>query len=316
MPSSPAAAFLPSVAVVPLRRGGRRLTAVAALAGACLAGAVALSPAPVAAQMTVVPVETPATVDARLDALMTALQLPEVIAIMRAEGLEHARTLQSDLLGGRGGAGWDRSAARIYDADRMERAVAERTAAALRADPDAVVQALEFFDSPRGQRIIELENSARRAMLDPDVEAAARAQADALIDEDGTALALLRRFIDANDLVESNVEGGLNANFAFYVGLRDSGVPAFDLHEREMLADVWSQEATLRADTEAWLLAYLGMAYRPLPEADLEAYIAFSETAEGTALNRALFSAFNALFVDVSRELGLAAGLVLLEQDL
>jgi len=289
-----------------------RRAALATLTALCLGGAPALGPVPAVAQVLPAPTEA----QARVDALLAALNLPEVIAIMRAEGLEHTRALQQDLLGGRGGAGWTRSAERIYDAGRMEQAVAERTAAALPDDAAAIAPMLEFFDSPRGRRIIDLENSARRAMLDPDVEAAARARAAAMPDEDPDALARLRRFIEANDLVESNVEGGLNANFAFYTGLRDSGLPAFDLPEREMLADVWSQEESLRADTEAWLIAYLGLAYRPLPETDLEAYIAFSRSPAGVALNRALFSAFNALFVQLSRELGLAAGLVLLEQDI
>jgi hypothetical protein len=63
-------------------------------------------------------------------------------------------------------------------------------------------------------------------------------------------------------------------------------------------------------------MPYLAMAYQPLSDADLEAYIAFSRTPEGQVLNRALFAAFDALFNALSRDLGLAAARLMAGQDL
>jgi len=254
--------------------------------------------------------------DAHVADLLAAFQMPEVIAILREEGLAYAETLDADLLGGRGGPGWERATARIYDAARMEARFAEIFAAALPADEDLRAQALDFFASDRGQRLITLENEARRAMLDDDIDEAARDHAAARREADDPRIALIGRFIAVNDYVESNVAGGLNANFAFYLGLRDSGTAAFDLPESEMIANVWSQEQVIRDDTEEWLYAYLFMAYQPLPDDDLRAYIAFSETPAGQAVNRALFSAFDTLFNAISRSLGEEAGRVLSQRDL
>ena len=58
------------------------------------------------------------------------------------------------------------------------------------------------------------------------------------------------------------------------------------------------------------------MAYQPLADEDLEAYIAFSETDAGKQMNSALFEAFDGLFVDVSRDLGRASSRFMLRQEL
>jgi len=127
---------------------------------------------------------------------------------------------------------------------------------------------------------------------------------------------MITRFAEANDLVERNVAGALNANLAFYRGMVAGG--AFDggLSESEILADVWSQEAEVRRETEEWLFPFLAMAYQPLSEDDLGAYLAFSETAPGQALNAALFAGFDAMFEAISQDLGLAAARMMTSQDL
>ncbi len=249
-------------------------------------------------------------------ALLEALDFPEIAAILSAEGQRNAAELDSDMLGTRGGAGWARAIARIYDPARMEARFASHFAEALPSDPELAELALDFFQSERGQRFVTLENAARRAMLDDDVDEAARAHAAEMVAEEDPRLALIREMIEVNDFVESNVAGGLNSNFAFFLGLRDSGAPNFDLSDGDILAQVWSQEEVIREDVEEWLLAYLSLAYRPMEDDDLRAYVAFSETPQGRAMNRALFSAFDTLFNDISRDLGREAGRVLGQQDL
>ncbi len=46
------------------------------------------------------------------------------------------------------------------------------------------------------------------------------------------------------------------------------------------------------------------LAYRPLSEPELEAYIVFSETDAGQALNGALFDGFDAMYLFISHALG------------
>lgn len=252
----------------------------------------------------------------RAEALKQVLRLSEVVEILRDEGLAHATEIGETMLGARGGVGWQREIARIYSAEAMTQALARGFEAALPAS-DAALAAMEaFFASPRGQTLIALEISARRALLDEAVEEAARDALDEMRDAGDPRLEQIRRFVDSNALIEENVAGGLNASFAFYMGLIEADAPGMGMTESEVLAEVWAQEADIREDIEGWLFAFLALAYRPVSDDDLEAYIDFSRTPEGQALNAALFAGFNALFETVSRELGLAAGRMMQGEEL
>lgn len=250
----------------------------------------------------------------RIGPLYEALALDEVVAIMREEGLDYGHQLADDLFPGATGSGWTTTVSEIYREARLHDIVRRELAARLEdADIDAM---MAFFDTETGRRIIGLEISARRALLDSDVEAANNAALADMIARDDPLLGLIREFTGINELVENNVVGAMNSNFAFYVGLSEGGAFGGDFAEDEMLADVWSQEAQIRMETEQWLYSYLAMAYGPLPAGDLRAYIAFSETPPGQALNQAIFGAFDVMFVEVSRALGHAAARVMSSQDL
>jgi hypothetical protein len=129
-------------------------------------------------------------------------------------------------------------------------------------------------------------------------------------------MAMLERFIEVNDLVESNVSGALNSSYAYYRGMIDGGAFEGEMGEGDVLADVWSQEADVRADTEEWVYSFLALAYQPLPDAELSAYTAFSATPAGQDLNRAIFVAFDKMFVDISHALGLATARYMVGQEL
>lgn len=267
--------------------------------------------------VTIIATAMPALAEAgRADALVRTLRLAEVIDIMRAEGLEHGAEIGESLLGPRSGRHWTNTVAGIYGTERMTRMLTDGFAAALPESDEAIGVMLDFFGSKRGQRLVELEIGARRSMLDKEIDAAAREALAGMQAEADARLDRLRRFADANDLVEENVVGGLNATYAFYMGLIEGGASDMAMGEADVLADVWAQEPDIRADIEEWLFAFLALAYRPLDDDELDAYIAFSETPEGQALNAALFSAFNAMFETISRDLGLAAGRMLQGEDI
>lgn len=257
-----------------------------------------------------------APVPAAADAgrLFDALGMPQIIEVMRDEGLAYGETIRTDLLNGQGGDNWSETVSAIYDASAMEAQMREGFVA--RLDGVDVAPLLDFFESERGQRIVETEVAVRRAFLDEDVEEAAEAAAADLRADNPDRFARLQSFVEANDLVESNVMGAMNSNYAFYTGLMSG--QAFDdtLTEDQILSDVWSQEDGIRADTEEWVYAYLGLAYDALSDADLDAYIAMSETEEGRALNRALFGAFGTVFEDISHRLGAEAARLLVGQDI
>lgn len=249
-------------------------------------------------------------------ALGRALKLDEIVDVMRAEGADYGGELDTELLGGSGGARWKAAVATIYNADRM-RAQLDRTLEAELADePEKLEAMVAFFGSDLGQRILTLEISARRALLDDAVEEAAQVMAADLEADRTPRFDQLTRFAEANDLIESNVMGAMNANLAFYRGLADGGAFGTAMTEADMLADIWAQEADIRQETRDWLFPYLALAYQPLPDADLDAYIRFSETPEGQAMNAALFKAFDAMFTAISRELGVAAATFMQGQDI
>ncbi|MCA3442298.1 MAG: DUF2059 domain-containing protein [Rhodobacter sp.] len=250
-------------------------------------------------------------------ALLTTLRIPEMIAVMQDEGIAYGDELEEQLFPGAGGARWDQAVARVYDEPALLERFQSAFAANLAADPQAVDRIVGFFGTDRGQQILSLEIEARRALLDEAVEEAAAVAVDDMRARDDPRLALLERFATANDLIEQNVSSALNANFAFYQGMSDGG--AFDdaqMTEAEMLADVWSQEPDIRAETEGWLYPFLALAYEPLSDADIEAYLAFSESQAGQAMNAALFAAFDKVFSDISRDLGRAVAEMLSGRDI
>lgn len=251
---------------------------------------------------------------APVDVLFRAMGMPDIIEIMRQEGLAYGAELRGELFPDRGGARWSEIVDEIYDLDRTRAVVRNRFDMELAAADLAPM--LAFFTSERGQRIVRLEVTARRALLDTSVDEASRAALDAMIAAQDPRMDLLRDYAETNELVESNVVGAMNANFAFYTGLAAGGALDGMLSEEEILTDVWSQEAEIRDDTEDWLYSYLAMAYQPLEDEDILAYTRFSGTDAGQALNTALFVAFDEMFVSVSRALGQAASQFLTGEDI
>ena len=247
-------------------------------------------------------------------ALYDALGLPEMIEIMREEGLAYGEEIASDLLSSTTNAKWDETVARIYDVDRMRDGTSAALAIALEGkDVDAM---LDFFTSDLGKEVIALETSARRALLDDAVDTAAKqAAGDALASETPRAQ-LVTDFVEANDLIDTNVVGAMNANFAFYMGLQDGGAFEAELTEDQILSDVTAQEPEIRQNTTEWVYGFLMLAYGPLSDDELQAYIDFSQSEAGQDLNVAMFDAFDQMFVAISRELGRASAQYMAGQDI
>ena len=251
---------------------------------------------------------------AEVRSLYDALDLGGVVRIMQTEGRAYGADLVVEMFAGRGGAAWDAVVADIYDTDDMETVVLDGLDRQL-ADTDLSMM-LAFFLSDRGQRIIQLELSAREALLNDEIEELAELQLQNMRKGDDPRLAVLTDFIEANDLIESNVVGGMNSSFAFYQGLRDGGAFEDTLSEDQILTDVWAQEVDIRTDTTDWIYSYLALAYQPLEDADIQAYTEFSISSDGQILNRALFDAFDDMYTGISRALGRTAAQYLTGEDI
>lgn len=238
----------------------------------------------------------------QVDALVDVLRLGEMAQIMSQEGSAYGVSLEDQMFPGRGGDRWAAIVARIYDAERMVSVMRRELGAAL-SEVD-LAGMVAFFTADPAATIIGLEISARRALLQDEVEEAARARSAELLADPSERLELIDRFVAANNLIDFNVAGGMNANYEFYRGLALGGAVDNAPVEGEMLNQIMGQEAEMRADTTEWLYSYLVLAYDPVALSDLETYIAYSETADGQRLNSALFQGYDVLFRAISRDLG------------
>lgn len=247
-------------------------------------------------------------------ALFAALGLPDMIDIMREEGLVYGDEIATDLLSTTTNAKWKKTVSDIYDLDRMRGGAAAALTSALNGkDVDAM---LAFFTSDLGREVIELETSARRALLDDAVDDAAKQVAGDALAEDTPRSRMVTEFVETNDLIDTNVVGAMNANFAFYMGLQDGGAFDAELTEDQILTDVNDQEPQIRQNTTEWVYGFLMLAYQPLSDQELQAYIDFSKTEAGQDLNVAMFDAFDQMFVTISRELGRASAQYMAGQDI
>ncbi len=251
----------------------------------------------------VIPFTAFAASEAEIDALHDALATDELMQILSEEGVAQSEELRSSMFPGRGGIGWTTIVRKIYETDHLRQTFRSAFDDALE-DAD-IEQILEFYGSDTGARIARVEIEARRAIMSEDVEQAARAAYDTIRDTGSSRERLLLEFAEANQLIDRNVTGALNANLAFYRGLGSGD--GFEMTENQMLADVWSREGDIREDTEGWVFGYMTFAYDTLSDEQIQSYIDVSTTEAGRAMNRALFAGFDAVFLNVSFELGRAA---------
>lgn len=239
-----------------------------------------------------------------VEALFTLLGQDQIVEVMREESFAYGENI-AEMFFGAGDPAWDAQLKAIYRADWMREHLVTAFARELEgADIEAITA---YFEAEPGSRIVELEVAARTAMLDDSVSEAAKASgAEALADPDAKML-LIQEFVEANDLIEMNVVGGMNGNYSFFMGLLDNGAFEGQTTADTLLSDVANQEDEIRSSTTEWIYGFLNLAYSPLSEDDLKNYISFSRTNAGKALNKALFVAYDDLFNGLNRAVGGAA---------
>ena len=251
-----------------------------------------------------------------IEAFSRSLRIGDVLDVMRAEGMQHSTELSDSLFPGENAAAWAAVVSLIYDTGKMQARFEQVLAKAVGDDAQTLEAAQVFFASELGQRIMALEIDARRTLLDKAAEATAKEDWEGLVAGKSARAEQIVRFGGVNDLIESNVMGALNANLAFYRGLSGTGGFGDPMPEDQMLAEVWGQEPDIRRDTIEWLYPFLAVAYQSLTDAELERYIAFSQTEAGQKINAAIFVAFDAVMVKISADLGQAAGRLMEGQDI
>ena len=246
--------------------------------------------------------------------LFDALGLPDIVDIMREEGVVYGAQIGTDLFPNQVSPAWRATVETIYDSSAMHASVEAAFIHAL--DNQDVTPMVAFFSSDLTKTLVSHEVSARRALLDDTVDQASKDVATVAKFNNTERFQLVDAFVQTNDLIEINVAGAMNSNVAFYMGLMAGGAMDEALTQDQILNDVWDQAADIRANTSEWVYGFLLLAYDPVRGADLETYTAFSASNTGVALIGALFVAFDDMFDSKSFALGREAARVMAGQDL
>ena len=249
--------------------------------------------------------------------LWDVMGMDALMPLLRDEALIEAESMRSEMFAQGREAGWRDRVAQIHDPARLEALFRRGVQGDLSDLPDPQISmALDFYRTALGQRLIRLETSARLAMLDPAVEQDAREAFSKAASHSDPRVEQIGRLIEDADLIGPNVAAGMNAAVAFSQGFAQAGGFDMAMTEEQMLADAWSQEPGLRAETLGWMEAYLMLAYSPLSDDELERYIEFAGSDAGQSLSAVLFAGFDALVLQTSRDLGTAAAAQMQGRDL
>jgi len=251
----------------------------------------------------------PLQADEKVERLMQALQIEEIVDILRDEGSVLGQELQENFLSDNGGPVFLEQVDRIYDAEMMRGQFAD--VFQQRLNESQLDRAILFFESDLGQTIVTLENSARVAFADDAIEEMAQ-DAYRNGDRDTELFRLVDEFIQVNDLVEQNVTNAISADYNFFRGLYDDS----GIFETDLLGELLSEKDSMTEETKTWLYSFLLLAYQPLNDAQMRENIAFSRTETGRAINSALFESFDLMYGDIYYQLGQAVSQVLKGRDL
>ncbi|MDX1744195.1 MAG: DUF2059 domain-containing protein, partial [Ruegeria sp.] len=251
----------------------------------------------------------PLQAEERVDRLLLALQLDQVIDILREEGQILGQNLQETFLDHKGGPVFLDQVDRIYDADKMRLHVEEVFEGTL--TDKQLDQAILFFESELGQTLVSLELSARVALSDETIEEMAQ-DTYKNADRDADLYRLVDEYIQVNNLIEENVQNSISADYNFFRGLNIGA----GQNEAELLTQLFGQKDSTTEETRTWLYSFFLLAYKPLSDAQMRENIAFSRTETGKAVNTALFESFDQMFDAIYFQLGEAVAQVLKGSDL
>lgn len=176
------------------------------------------------------------------------------------------------------GADWTRTAESVFDlavmrglaSDILERALTE----------DMLTHAVEFYASPLGIRLVEVENAAH---LNDDPDSARRAGMEIIADllhEGAPRLELLQRMGPAIDPKDSAVHAVEEIQVRFLLSAAAAGVVDMPVDEATLRAIMEEQRPTLLRAMRESGLAQSAYVYRDFDDSDLEAYVEALENPE------------------------------------
>ena len=250
----------------------------------------------------------------QMRALWEVMMMDEFVEIISYEGREDGAELGELMISGSGGTVWKQQLLGIYDPERMTEILQNALLDEIsRRDIDG---SIAFYGTELGQRSLELELSARQALGDKALEEASKEIVAELDASNHERLKQIDSYIAANNLIEMNVVGAMNGNFAFLSALAEAGQSPISGSSEEILRQVWSQEEEIRSDTIDWARSYFVLSFQSLSHEEVDQLIAFSESIDGQRINSVLLGAFDRLFVQLAADLGTAIAPLMIGEEL
>lgn len=232
--------------------------------------------------------------------LYAALNLQEIVAIMRQEGLEEAEATKEIYLKNIRKDSFNSAIDALYSEAFMETQLRSGLKTALSED-DAEI-ALAFYQTQLGALASKLETSARAAISNDAVEEMAVSVANDALQAGNKRAKLLKNAVTDMELTEYNLSGAFSARFAFLSGLAEA--EELGITQDQIINLIAQDREALRDEIDQWVLGFVFMTYRPLSDEELSQYLAFLLSTPGKALNRALFEVFNELSTQNAGQLG------------
>lgn len=283
------------------------------LTGLVLAACLGLAaPVPALAQAPLAPGQAPPqfrAVDA--DRIVAAMQVDRLAEVLAAEVAGSGDPFRPDTPPHSGpDDGWGVIVGRIAPVQRIRAGLRDGIARGVEglrdpAERAAVAEALAFWESGLGRRVVLLEIGAREALAAPDIEAAARDSFAAAAARGHPRAAQVRALIEAADLVEPAVAASLNIAVATLQGAQEAAQGA--MRDPSIIEDAWEQEPEIRADQTGWIEALVFMASAPLSDAEMAQLIEAAGHPGNRRLGAILNEAATGTFVEVARDLGRAS---------
>jgi hypothetical protein len=238
-----------------------------------------------------------------IDGLLGSLQLNEMLDIMIEEELAFGEDLRADMLPDMSKTRWQRDLRVKISAGELRTIFTDAFTRTLDGmEAPLKTQVVTFGADPLVVKAIDLEVKARRLLLDADVENAAYDHA--VKSEKTSRFKAISTYINALDLVETNVAGSLNSNLVFYREMVMGGAFPYEVSEQQMVSDVAGEADAMRQEIGEWLTAYLNMAYAPMSDAEFERFSTLATSDAGRAFYHAADRGYDAVFSYNSKVLG------------
>lgn len=169
------------------------------------------------------------------------------------------------------GRQWVRLAEEVFDPEEM---IAEAVAMIAAVMPDDLLDhGVEFYGSPLGQRLVEVENESHMAD-DAEKYAEGERLTGELLDQNSIRVDLFREMGRAIGSTETAIKSIVEIQVRYLMAAMAAGVSDFEISEEDLRLMLMEQAGEMRKNIEVNSLVANAYAYRDLSDEDLIDYLA------------------------------------------